>query len=230
MIDELAEFLRLVSVDGETPHVAGNSLGGYLALELARRGHAASATAFNPAGFFHGPWDQRRTVAQFLALRGVGRTVALVPTMGALHSGHLELVRQAKLTGAVVVVSIFVNPLQFGAGEALDAYPRTFDEDCAALAELGVPLVFAPTVSAMYPNGPRTTVHPGPAGRDLEAAQRPTHFSGMLTVVSKLLNIAAPTAGESKASAMCMSNTSHTEIATQAEPLRGFDRLRGNPY
>ncbi|WP_298445001.1 pantoate--beta-alanine ligase [Gordonia sp. (in: high G+C Gram-positive bacteria)] len=127
------------------------------------------------------------------ALRATGKRVALVPTMGALHDGHLQLVRAAKSRGnTVVIVSIFVNPLQFGAGEDLDAYPRTFDEDCAKLEALGVPLVFAPTVSAMYPNGPRTTVHPGAAGRGLEAAQRPTHFAGMLTVVNKLLNIAAP--------------------------------------
>lgn len=129
------------------------------------------------------------------ALRATGKRVALVPTMGALHEGHLHLVRTARdLGNTVVIVSIFVNPLQFGAGEDLDAYPRTFDEDVAQLAALGVPLVFAPTASTMYPHGPRTTVHPGPAGRDLEAAQRPTHFSGMLTVVSKLLNIAAPNA------------------------------------
>lgn len=126
------------------------------------------------------------------ALRGVGRTVALVPTMGALHTGHLELVRQAKLTGAVVVVSIFVNPLQFGAGEDLDAYPRTLDADLELLREAGVELAFVPTVSAMYPDGRRTTIHPGPLGDELEGASRPGHFAGMLTVVAKLLNIAAP--------------------------------------
>lgn len=126
------------------------------------------------------------------ALRGVGRTVALVPTMGALHAGHLELVRQAKLTGAVVVVSIFVNPLQFGAGEDLVAYPRTLDEDLALLREAGVELVFAPSVSAMYPEGRRTMIHPGPLGAELEGASRPTHFAGMLTVVAKLLQIVTP--------------------------------------
>lgn len=128
------------------------------------------------------------------ALRGVGRTVALVPTMGALHSGHLELVRQAKLTGAVVVVSIFVNPLQFGAGEDLDAYPRTLEADLALLREAGVELAFVPSVAAMYPNGQRTTIHPGPLGADLEGGSRPTHFAGMLTVVAKLLQIVAPNA------------------------------------
>ena len=126
------------------------------------------------------------------ALRGVGRTVALVPTMGALHTGHLELVRQAKLTGAVVVVSIFVNPLQFGKNEDLDAYPRTLDADLELLREAGVELAFVPTVSAMYPQGPRTTIHPGPLGSELEGASRPGHFAGMLTVVAKLFNIVGP--------------------------------------
>lgn len=127
------------------------------------------------------------------ALRSTGKRVVLVPTMGALHAGHLELVRAAKRKGdAVVIASIFVNPLQFAAGEDLDAYPRTFDEDCDLLRAAGVELVFAPTVSDMYPTGPRTTVHPGPLGGELEGASRPTHFAGMLTVVLKLLNIAAP--------------------------------------
>lgn len=128
------------------------------------------------------------------ALRGVGRTVALVPTMGALHPGHLELVRQARLTGSVVVVSIFVNPLQFGAGEDLDAYPRTLDADLELLREAGAELVFVPPVSAMYPAGQRTMIHPGPIGSELEGASRPGHFAGMLTVVAKLLQIVSPNA------------------------------------
>ncbi|MDF3284245.1 MULTISPECIES: pantoate--beta-alanine ligase [Gordonia] len=127
------------------------------------------------------------------ALRSTGRRVALVPTMGALHAGHLELVRAAKERGnTVVIVSIFVNPLQFGAGEDLDAYPRTFDADLELLAPLGVELVFAPTEAAMYPDGRRTMIHPGPAGDILDGASRPGHFAGMLTVVNKLLHIAAP--------------------------------------
>ncbi|MEU2006600.1 pantoate--beta-alanine ligase [Rhodococcus sp. NPDC019627] len=126
------------------------------------------------------------------ALRGVGRQIALVPTMGALHAGHLELVRQAKLTGAVVIVSIFVNPLQFGAGEDLDSYPRTLDADLELLREAGVELAFVPTAAVMYPAGQRTMIHPGPLGAELEGAARPTHFAGMLTVVAKLLQIAAP--------------------------------------
>lgn len=127
------------------------------------------------------------------ALRHTGRRVMLVPTMGALHDGHLALVRAAKrVPGAVVVVSIFVNPLQFGAGEDLDAYPRTLDADLEVLTDEGVEVVFTPTASAMYPDGPRTTVHPGPLGSELEGAVRPTHFAGMLTVVLKLLQIVAP--------------------------------------
>ncbi|MGO3327361.1 pantoate--beta-alanine ligase [Gordonia sp. (in: high G+C Gram-positive bacteria)] len=137
------------------------------------------------------PADLRRVTR---ALRGTGKRVALVPTMGALHDGHLQLVRTAQRTGnTVVVVSIFVNPLQFGAGEDLDAYPRTFDDDVAKLKTAGVELVFAPTAAHMYPNGPRTTVHPGPTGDILDGVSRPGHFAGMLTVVGKLLNIVGPT-------------------------------------
>ena len=127
------------------------------------------------------------------ALRHTGRRVMLVPTMGALHEGHLALVRAAKrVPGSVVVVSIFVNPLQFGAGEDLDAYPRTLDDDLALLREEGVDIAFIPTASQMYPDGMRTTVQPGPLGGELEGAARPTHFAGVLTVVLKLLQIVAP--------------------------------------
>lgn len=127
------------------------------------------------------------------ALRHTGRRVMLVPTMGALHDGHMALVRAAKrVPGAVVAVSIFVNPLQFGTGEDLDAYPRTLDADLELLAEENVEVVFAPTPAVMYPDGPRTTVHPGPLGAELEGAVRPTHFAGMLTVVLKLLQIVRP--------------------------------------
>jgi len=127
------------------------------------------------------------------ALRHTGRRVMLVPTMGALHEGHRALIRAAKrVPGAVVVVSIFVNPLQFGASEDLDAYPRTLDADLELLSDEGVEIAFTPTPSAMYPDGPRTTVIPGPLGNELEAASRPTHFAGMLTVVLKLLQIVRP--------------------------------------
>lgn len=127
------------------------------------------------------------------ALRQTGKRVVLVPTMGALHAGHRELIRAARAQGpTVVIVSIFVNPLQFGANEDLDAYPRTFDADRAICEEAGVELLFAPTAADMYPAGRRTTVHPGPLGDELEGASRPGHFAGMLTVVAKLLTIAAP--------------------------------------
>lgn len=127
------------------------------------------------------------------ALRHTGRRVMLVPTMGALHDGHLALVRAAmRVPGSVVVVSIFVNPLQFGAGEDLDAYPRTLDADLAMLRGEGVEIVFAPTPAVMYPNGLRTTVQPGPLAAELEGGSRPTHFAGVLTVVLKLLQIVRP--------------------------------------
>jgi len=127
------------------------------------------------------------------ALRHTGRRVMLVPTMGALHDGHLSLVRAAKrVPGSAVVVSIFVNPLQFGADEDLDAYPRIVDADLALLRGEGVEIAFTPSAAAMYPDGPRTAVHPGPLGSELEGAARPTHFAGMLTVVLKLLQIVHP--------------------------------------
>jgi pantoate--beta-alanine ligase len=127
------------------------------------------------------------------ALRHTGRRVMLVPTMGALHDGHLALVRAAKrVPGGVVVVSVFVNPLQFGAGEDLDAYPRALDDDLALLRAEGVEIAFTPSAAEMYPGGARTSVHPGPLGAELEGAWRPTHFPGMLTVVLKLLQIVRP--------------------------------------
>lgn len=124
------------------------------------------------------------------AMRKAGRPVVLVPTMGALHEGHLALVRAAQnIPRALVVVSVFVNPLQFGEGEDLDAYPRTLDNDVEKLRAVGVDAVFAPSPREMYPNGPRTTVNPGGTGAVLEGEQRPTHFAGVLTVVSKLFRI-----------------------------------------
>lgn len=127
------------------------------------------------------------------ALRHVGRQVVFVPTMGALHEGHLQLVEQARMIpNSVVVVSIFVNPLQFDDAADLDAYPRTLDADVEKLRGTGVELVFAPNARDMYPDGPRTTIHPGPVGEILEGAHRPGHFAGMLTVVNKLFAIVRP--------------------------------------
>ncbi|WJY67588.1 pantoate--beta-alanine ligase [Corynebacterium auris] len=124
---------------------------------------------------------------------GGATAISLVPTMGALHEGHLSLVREAAKLDAPVVVSIFVNPLQFAPGEDLDAYPRTLAEDLALLEGEGVAAVFAPSVATMYPAGPRTTIHPGPTGAILEGASRPTHFAGVLTVVAKLFALTRAT-------------------------------------
>jgi pantoate--beta-alanine ligase len=112
--------------------------------------------------------------------------------MGALHDGHLQLVSHARDLGGIVVVSIFVNPLQFGPGEDLDRYPRTLEADVARLTGLA-DVVFAPTPAEMYPNGPsETRVSAGAVGSLYEGASRPGHFDGMLTVVAKLFNIVAP--------------------------------------
>ncbi len=127
------------------------------------------------------------------ALRATGRRIVFVPTMGALHEGHLSLVRAAKrVPGAVVVVSIFVNPAQFAPGEDLAAYPRTLDDDLTVLRAEGVEIVFTPSADDMYPDGIRTTVQPGPLAAELEGAVRPTHFAGVLTVVLKLFNTVHP--------------------------------------
>ncbi|MGH3753906.1 MAG: pantoate--beta-alanine ligase [Pseudonocardiaceae bacterium] len=127
------------------------------------------------------------------ALRRSGRPAVLVPTMGSLHAGHRALIRAAQATpGACTVVSIFVNPLQFGPQEDLDRYPRRFDADLAMCREEGVELVFAPSVDAMYPAGCATTVVPGPLGTELEGASRPRLFTGVLTVVATLFGIVGP--------------------------------------
>lgn len=138
--------------------------------------------------------DPQRINRVVRALRAAGRNVALVPTMGALHAGHRQLIREAQvMQNTVVVVSIFVNPLQFGPNEDLDKYPRRFEQDVQICREERVGLVFAPSAEDMYPQGAEVTVHPGPLGDELEGASRPGHFAGVLTVVSKLFNIVQPT-------------------------------------
>ncbi len=134
--------------------------------------------------------DVRAAVA---AARRSGRTVALVPTMGALHEGHLALVERAHALADVVVTSVFVNPLQFGPGEDFDRYPRTLEADAEALDAAGVDVLFAPTAREMYPHGgAQVTVTAGPVGELLEGRVRPGHFDGVLTVVAKLLHIVGP--------------------------------------
>jgi pantoate--beta-alanine ligase len=128
--------------------------------------------------------------ALHVRLSGMG-TVAFVPTMGNLHEGHLDLVRQARAHADCVVVSIFVNPLQFGPNEDFDKYPRTLAEDCTKLEGLA-DVVFAPTVSEMYPQRQSVFVAPPPIAEELCGAARPGHFRGMATVVLKLLNIVQP--------------------------------------
>ena len=131
------------------------------------------------------------TIAQLRARLSVERAIAFVPTMGNLHEGHLNLMRQAREHGDCVVASIFVNPLQFGPNEDFDQYPRTLDADCVKLQGL-VDVVFAPVVNEMYPLQQTVFVEPPPVANELCGAARPGHFRGMATVVLKLLNIVQP--------------------------------------
>ena len=124
--------------------------------------------------------------------RAAGRTVGFVPTMGYLHDGHASLMRAARQRDHVVVTSIFVNPLQFGAGEDLDAYPRDLARDTALAAEAGVDVLFTPSVTEMYPRPVLTTVSVAQVSEGLEGATRPTHFAGVATVVAKLFSIVGP--------------------------------------
>ncbi len=127
------------------------------------------------------------------ALDGAG-SVAFVPTMGALHDGHVQLMKHGAPLAETLVASIFVNPTQFAPGEDFSSYPRTMDADLERCAEAGVSVVFAPEVEVMYPDGLEggITVDPGPLGTILEGRTRPTHFRGVLTVVSKLFNLVQP--------------------------------------
>jgi pantoate--beta-alanine ligase len=119
--------------------------------------------------------------------------VTLVPTMGALHEGHARLLEEAAARPGPLVVSIFVNPLQFGPDEDFETYPRSLDADMALCEDLGVDVVFAPTGAEMYPVGaPQVTIDPGPLGSILEGASRPGHFRGVLTVVAKLFGVVRP--------------------------------------
>jgi pantoate--beta-alanine ligase len=131
------------------------------------------------------------TVAELRARLANEKSVSFVPTMGNLHEGHIELVRIARERGSCVVVSIFVNPLQFGPSEDFDKYPRTLDADCAKLDGLA-DVVFAPSVGEMYPEKQTIFVEPPPISRELCGEFRPGHFQGVATVVLKLFNLVQP--------------------------------------
>ena len=124
--------------------------------------------------------------------RLAGSRIGLVPTMGALHEGHLSLVRRALELADVVVVSIFVNPIQFAPSEDLDVYPRDIERDCALCEELGVDVVFCPTVDGMYPGNNTVCVVEEELSQGLCGSSRPGHFSGVLTVVATLFNLVQP--------------------------------------
>ena len=124
--------------------------------------------------------------------RSVGRTVAVVPTMGALHDGHFALVRNARSRADVVIVTIFVNPLQFNQSTDFDRYPRPIDDDLVACDQAGVDAVYAPTAATMYPPSFQTHVAPGDLADRLEGTMRPGHFEGVTTVVAKLFGATIP--------------------------------------
>jgi pantoate--beta-alanine ligase len=130
--------------------------------------------------------------ARLDAERAAGRTVGLVPTMGALHEGHLSLVDAAAAECDVVALTIFVNPLQFAAGEDLDAYPRPLSRDLELAEGAGTTVAFTPSTDEMYPRPTATSVHVEGLTATMEGASRPTHFDGVTTVVTKLFNVAGP--------------------------------------
>lgn len=126
-------------------------------------------------------------------LRAAGRTVAFVPTMGALHEGHLDLIRLAATKADVVVASIFVNPTQFGPNEDYNRYPRDFEGDSAKCESAGADIIFAPTKDELYPAGYSTYITEEAVAKPLEGISRPVHFRGVTTIVAKLFNIVQPT-------------------------------------
>jgi pantoate--beta-alanine ligase len=136
--------------------------------------------------------DIREMQAASRAARIQGSTMGFVPTMGALHEGHLSLVRLARSAANLVVASIFVNPLQFGPAEDFSKYPRTLEDDCARLEAEGVEIVFAPSTEQMYPAGATTVVHVEGLSDKLDGRSRPGHFRGVSTVVAKLFHIVQP--------------------------------------
>jgi pantoate--beta-alanine ligase len=130
--------------------------------------------------------------AALVGARHADRRIALVPTMGAFHDGHVSLMRAARSEADVVVVSLFVNPSQFAPGEDYARYPRTEGDDAERATDVGVDFMFAPSVEEMYPPGFATSIDPGPVAQVLSGATRPGHFAGVATVVARLFGIVAP--------------------------------------
>jgi pantoate--beta-alanine ligase len=134
--------------------------------------------------------EMRHVIA---GVRAKGKSIAFVPTMGALHEGHLTLIDEAKRVADTVVMSVFVNPLQFGPSEDFDRYPRTLEEDAKMASKRGVDFLFTPTREDVYPEyAPVVIVSPGSVGKEWEGAVRPRHFEGVLTIVAKLFHIIMP--------------------------------------
>src|SRR6185369_8989286 len=127
-----------------------------------------------------------------LSLKRAGKRIAFVPTMGFLHEGHASLLREGRARGDVLVLSIFVNPIQFGPNEDLDRYPRNLEGDCAIARASGVDIVFTPTAAEMYPPGFQTAIRVKDLALPLCGASRPGHFDGVATVVTKLFNCVQP--------------------------------------
>jgi pantoate--beta-alanine ligase len=155
-------------------------------------------------------------------------TIGLVPTMGALHAGHRALLRRARAECDEVVMSLFVNPAQFGPGEDFDRYPRDEVRDRAIAAEDGVGRVFAPPVAEMYPDGFATTVSVGELGRIFEGAHRPGHFDGVATVVAKLFNLVRPDAayfGQKDAQQLAVIRRMTADLALGVE-IRAVETVR----
>ena len=163
------------------------------------------------------------------ALDQLSGSVALVMTMGALHEGHLSLVRAAKEAADHVVVSVFVNPLQFGPDEDFDSYPRQLDADIALLDTVGVDLVFAPEESEMYPREPLVRIDPGPIATVYEGETRPIHFAGVLQVVHKVLNLVRPDVaffGQKDAQQLALIRTMVADLRYARSYPSGADQTR----
>lgn len=134
--------------------------------------------------------NEMQTTAR--SLKGEGKTIAFVPTMGFLHEGHASLLREGRKRGDILVLSLFVNPIQFGQNEDLDRYPRDAERDCRIAAECGVDIIFTPDAAEMYPHGFQTSISVRELSKPLCGANRPGHFDGVATVVAKLFNIIMP--------------------------------------